>query len=198
MFGLPTVVEQNPVGNIPPSPQKIRFASSLIKKLDVIYFSKGILASLCRLSGTSHGTNLLLMIFLQYFSLSIIKQEARKSTMSVTPWYSYDPIYYLIYQWLGSWEDAKIFYFLGNLDYSCSLFRAQVNRHSEISCVALPNCLSAQDEIQTHTACGSYLPCRSKASRTFLFLLLIRMVMFNVLSLSLFLYHADNSHAGFS
>jgi len=27
MFGLPTVVEQNPVENIPPSPQKTRFAS---------------------------------------------------------------------------------------------------------------------------------------------------------------------------
>ena len=69
---------------------------SLIKKLEVVYFSKEIPASLCRLSGTSHGTNLLLMIFLQYFSLSTIKQEARKSIMSVTPWYSYDPIYYLI------------------------------------------------------------------------------------------------------
>jgi hypothetical protein len=67
--------------------------SSLIKKLHVIYFTKRIFACLCRLSGTGHGTNLLIMIFLQYFSLSIIKQEGRKSTMLVTRWYSCDPIY---------------------------------------------------------------------------------------------------------
>ena len=87
MFGLPTPVELIPAGTIPRSPQMIRFSSQFWLRTHFTWIiTSSVLTNIFRPTGIGRGTNLLPMIFLLFFSLSMITQEVRKFTILVTPW----------------------------------------------------------------------------------------------------------------
>lgn len=71
------------------TPQDPVFISSLFKNtFSLGFFTNRVLTNIFRSTGIRRGTNLLPMIFLPCFSLSMITQEVRKSTISATPWWA--------------------------------------------------------------------------------------------------------------
>jgi lysosomal acid lipase/cholesteryl ester hydrolase len=68
------------------SPNDPVFLSSLVKNAFHWIFTNSVLINIFRPTGIGRGTSLLPMIFLLSFSISMITQEVRKSTILVTPW----------------------------------------------------------------------------------------------------------------